>query len=110
MRITRSLFLETTDIFGVLQLVSRMQGVAVFSQHLVSGIPFVKSGTRILALSRAWLDAISFVSKYHLADKSWGLLQLYLVFISPCYTTVHVTCDNICEKAQYAILLLLTAL
>jgi len=70
MRITRSLFLETTDMFGILRLVSRMQGVAVFAQHLVSDIPFVKSATRVLALPRAWLDAISFVSKYHFADEN----------------------------------------
>jgi len=71
MRNTRSLFfLETTGMFGILRLASCMQGVAVFAQHLVSDIPFVKSATRVLALPRAWLDAISFVSKYHFADKS----------------------------------------
>jgi len=101
MRITRSLFLETTDMFGILRLVSRMQGVAVFAQHLVSGIPFIKSGTRILALSRAWLDAISFVSKYHLADKCWGFLQFHLVFTFPSHITVLVISDSICDKAQY---------
>jgi hypothetical protein len=93
------------------RLVWRTQGVAAFTQHLVSGISFVKSGTDVLALSRVWLEAISFVLNCRMADKSRQLLQpvVNLTFLGQP-ATLHVISDSTCCKAQYAKVVPLTAL